>query len=371
MRTLLVFPALSGNNAGYHLPRLLQEIANRGTHNVRYANAEQLVALSREDGLQPSTDLMLNWLDTLYSHFVSRKLAALLSIAPPPLRRRLFHRIAGQIVEVVERIRRRGIRVVFYYHDLHTFSRIPFIKDLDRECRRHFHRTCDAVLFAEESARACVEQDNPSQRPSFKCQMGSFVDYHGELLARAQARLSLGIKPEKTVVFALGTIRSNRSIEDLIEAAGHLKDVFVLAAGRGNANRSGPNVRTFGGYVSNEDIRTLLSCADYVINTGTNYLTSAAERVAISYGIPVIAHDFGSTTDMCRSALVPLKAGVGLEAVLATLPRRSSEQYQILSSAALNRDAERTWEHAASQLLAALNGDELLARSNSSEPYPA
>jgi glycosyltransferase involved in cell wall biosynthesis len=371
MRTLLVFPALSGNNAGYHLPRLLQEVANRGTHNVRYATAGQLVALSREDVPQPSTDLMLNWLDTLYFHFVPRKLAALLSITPPPLRRRLSRRIAVQIMEVVERIRRRGIRVAFYYHDLHTFSRIPFIKDLDRECRSHFHRTCDAVLFAEESARACVEQAHPSHRPSFLCHMGSFIDYHGELLPSAQARHSLGIKPDQTVVFALGTIRSNRSIEDLVEAAGHLKDVFVLAAGRGNTNRSGLNVRTFGGYVSNEDIRTLLSCADYVINTGTNYLTSAAERVAISYGIPIVAYDFGSTTDMCRSALVPLKAGVGIDAVLATLPRRSTEQYQLLRSAALKRDAERTWELAASQLLAAFNGSETLGRSNSSESCSA
>ena len=128
----------------------------------------------------------------------------------------------------------------------------------------------------------------------------------------------------------------------------------MLAAGRGNANRSGPNVLTIGGYVSNNDIRTLLSCADYVINTGSNYLTSAAERVAISYGIPVVSHDFGSTTDMCRGALVPLKAGVGIDTVLATLPRRSSEQYQMLRSAALKRDAERTWELAASQFLSAL-----------------
>lgn len=371
MRTLLVFPPLSGNNAGYHLPRLLQEIANRGTHDVRYANAKQLVALSRGDGPQPSTDVMVNWLDNLYFHFVPRKLAALLSIVPPQLRRRLSRRVAAQIIELVERIQRRGIRVVFYYHDLHTFSRIPFIKDLDRECRSHFHRTCDAVLFAEESARACVQQANPSQRPSFICHMGSFFDHHGELLDYAQARHSLGIKPDQTVVFALGTIRSNRSIEHLVEVAGHLKDVFVLAAGRGNANRNGQNVRTIGGYVSNDDIRTFLSCADYVINTGSNYLTSAAERVAISYGIPVVAHDFGSTTDMCRGALVPLKAGIGIDTVLGTLPRRSSEQYQMLRSAALKRDAERTWELAASQFLAALNGYESLARQKSSKPCPA
>lgn len=356
MRTLLVFPPLSGINAGYHIPRLLQEISSQGTHDVRFASAKQLEALSREDGPQPSIDLMVNWLDTLYFHFVPRKLAALLSIAPPQLRRRLSHRVAAKIIELVERIQRRGIRVVFYYHDLHTFSRIPFIKDLDREYRNHIHRTCYAVLFAEESARACVQQVNPSQRPSFLCHMGSFVNHHGELLHYEQARHSLGIKPDQTVVFALGTIRSNRSIENLVKAAGHLKDVFVLAAGRGNANLSGPNVRTIGGYVSNEDIRKLLSCADYVINTGSNYLTSAAERVAISYGIPVIAHDFGSTTDMCRGAFVPLKEGICIDTLLATLPRRSSEQYQMLRSAALKRDAERTWELAATQFLAALNG---------------
>lgn len=310
--------------------------------------------LTRTGAPVADTDLLLNWLDTLYFHFVPRKLAIVLSLLPQPVRQRLAQSAAGRVVRLSDDLQRLGVKIAFYYHDLQTFSRIPLIVDIDKICRVHFHQHANVVLFAEESARAQVRLSSYSARPSYICPLGSFRDYHGPLLDANDARSALGIKPNQTVLLALGTLRSNRSIDALVDAISKHDDLFLLAAGRGNRDQALRNARTFGGYSDNERIRALLSCADYVVHTGTDYLTSAVVRVAVSYNIPVVAHRFGSTKDMSQGALIDMGASCDLNGWLNNLPSRNSEAYRLLQEAARARDEERTWDIAADRLLTAL-----------------
>jgi hypothetical protein len=349
MRKLLVFPLLSGSDAGYHLPRLLQELQN--DYLITCVSARDLSQMARDGERKSDIDLLINWLDTLYFHFVPRKLAAVISLLPRPIRVKIANRISKNIIRLIEEIKSTNIRLNFYFHDLHTFSRIPLISDIDKICRSYFYHHSNAVLFAEDSAHKCVSMQGKLAPNVYFCPLGSYRDHHGELPDAIAARASLGIRKDQTVVLALGTIRSNRSIDELVKYVATNQDLFLLAAGRGNRTHSSENIKIYGGYSENERIRTLLACADYVIHTGNNYLTSSAVRVAISYGIPVIAEDFGATSDMCKGALIPIMKGVSIGSTLSALPKRQSSKYKELQEMALLRDEERTWKVAAQNLL--------------------
>jgi hypothetical protein len=88
------------------------------------------------------------------------------------------------------------------------------------------------------------------------------------------------------------------------------------------------------GAVEHEEFRDLLCAADYIVNDAPQYLGSAIIRAALGYGVPVIAHSFGCTSDLAKGAYIPIPEepdGVAkaLKIALAIDPtehRRMSEQ---------------------------------------------
>jgi hypothetical protein len=88
----------------------------------------------------------------------------------------------------------------------------------------------------------------------------------------------------------------------------------------------------------------MISASDYLLHTGKDYLTSASVRVAMSYGLPVLAEPFGATIDMCRGALVPIDNS-NLELAFGGLPDPGSDAYETMVSQAMLRNQERSWDN--------------------------
>jgi hypothetical protein len=299
---------------------------------------------------------MVNWLDTWYLHQFPREVAAAISFGMPTRARQwIARRAARQIADTLALLQTRGARVLFYVHDLATFSRLRLIKEIDAACRPLIVELADAVLFAEHSAARAFLGGAQTRATPYISPLGDYQEYHGPAIDKRDAQRGLGIPINKTVVLAMGTLRPNRTVGGLFPYFEQSGDLHLLAAGRANVAYRGRNVDVFGGFVEDELMLRLISAADYVIHTGERYLTSAAVRVAMSYGLPAIARPFGATVDMARGALVQLPDADELSPeFFNSLPRSNTFAYLELSRNATQRGAERTWHLAAQSLASAM-----------------
>jgi glycosyltransferase involved in cell wall biosynthesis len=158
-------------------------------------------------------------------------------------------------------------------------------------------------------------------------------------------------------VFAyLGTVRPNRnphaSIVSFMKVAGSA-DRLVLAGMGLRAflpeSNADPRIITFDRFLLPDDYRDLICAADFVINDGERYLTSAVIRTALSYGVPVIAHPYGATLDMAQGAALFIGAE-GVEGALREAMNMDRDRYELLCGEAHKRNDERSWEESGRKL---------------------
>ncbi len=299
--------------------------------------------------------LLINWLDTLYYAVVPRPLAALSFGLPGAVVKRLASLVGREVLAAFERLRAGGARLVFFDHDLTTFSKVPFTIEVDKIVRGWLRENSDALVYAERSAAEEVLGKGRDNSRVFVSQLGSYRAAHGSLPTRECARKALGIRVDAVVLFAFGTIRKSRNLAGVISAVEASDNGYLLASGRGNKNYESARVRVFPGFGNNNLVRLCVAASDYFIHTGERYLTSATARVAMSYAKPMIAEEFGATTDMCKGALVPLRPNVDLLEVIEGLPMPTSAEYAHLAAQAARRDSERSWTGAARNLAAAIS----------------
>jgi hypothetical protein len=350
---LYVFPELNVTpaTANFHIPKLLETYRMQWGGAYAYIKPEQLLTGSfiRDD--VAGQCLFVNWLDLLYASIFDRRLALFSLALPSPIVDVIAYRLHQRLKSSFIRLKERGVKIIFYFHDLHTFSRIPLYKSLDSKFRRFLYEVSDCVLFAENSAYSAVRSVYGPCTHFELSQLGSYAEAHGPLPNKTLCRHKLGIKSGSTTILAIGTLRTNRKADVIVDAVAAHNDLFLLAGGRGHKDISTRNIKSFGGYVPNDHLLLMLGAADYVLHLGKNYLTSATIRLALSYDIPVIAEAYGATTDMCGGALIDLADfGFDVSRLLEKLPRNSSTTYLSLKKHARCSDSLRTWEKAAETL---------------------
>jgi len=350
---LYVFPELniSQATANFHLPKLLETYRTQWGGAYAYIKPEHLLTGSFIKDDVANQCLLINWLDLLYESMLDRRLALSSLALPSPIVDMIAHRLHQSLKSSFLHLKERGVKIIFYFHDLHTFSRIPLYKSLDNKFRRFIYEVSDCVLFAENSAYSIVRSIYGPCSQFELSQLGSYAEAHGPLPDKTLCRHKLGINSESTAILAIGALRTNRKVDVIVNAIGAYDDLFLLAGGRGHKHISTHNIKSFGGYVPNDHLVLMLGAADYILHLGKNYLTSATVRVALSYDIPVIAERYGATTDMCGGALIDL-ADFGSDVVrlLERLPRNTSSTYLSLKENARYSNSVRTWEKAAEML---------------------
>jgi hypothetical protein len=354
INSMYVFPDIEkGNNKSeFHLPRLLLQLKKQCNINTEYIDSRKLQLLSLETSLNGQI-FFINWLDTLYLSFLNKYLAYFISFSPKNFKDLVVSFISIKIETIFLDIIAKGGKVLFYYHDIQSFSRLEIIREIDKRLRPFIYSISSVNFFAENSAISCIEDLLGSKRNNKVCFIGSYFELHGALKNNIKIREKYRIPLNATVVLSIGTIRSNRNIKEFYCLFNNQPNLFFLAAGRGNKAYKSNNVIVFDDFVSNEILIELISCSNYILHSGFNYLTSAAVRVAISYGIPVIAEPFGSTIDMCSGSLIEFREPY--DKVFKNLPGKDSELYFEMQRKAKISNSERTWSKSANQFCDALN----------------
>ncbi len=350
---LYVFPDLYAKPgiAGFHIPKLLETYRSKWGNSYTYINSEQLLDLSRAKDSQDGRHLLVNWLDLLYESALDRRLAIAISFLPTPIIDIIVEKLYKRLASIFNELKNRNLKIIFYFHDLKTFSRIPVYKSLDQKFRYYIYKNSDFVLFAENSAYLSVKTIYGSCNKYGVSQLGSYREFHGPLHDKASCRKKLGIETNMTTILAIGTLRKNRNIDPFVENISLHDDLFLLTGGRGHKSVNSHNVSSIKGYVSNDQLLLMIGAADYILHSGKDYLTSATVRLSISYHLPVIAECYGATTDMCGGAIVDLgNFGSDINRLLANLPRHGSAQYTSLKNKAFCSDIERSWDKAADSL---------------------
>jgi len=247
--------------------------------------------------------------------------------------------------------------VVWELHDLgshHIVYETNLVR-FDRQLHHELFRISAAIVVHERSCLEPIFQEFGEQRPYLVAELGPY--FYGYPVEKDLARRRLGMETSGKVFAYLGTARPNRnphaSIVSFSKVAG-TADRLVLA-GMGQraflpqSSYADPRIMVFDRFLLPEDYRDLICAADFVINDGERYLTSAVIRTALSYGVPVIAHPYGATLDMAQGAALFIGAE-GMEGALREALNMDLDSYQLLCGEARKRNDERSWEESGRKL---------------------
>lgn len=189
--------------------------------------------------------------------------------------------------------------VVWTVHELDAYeSRYPRI---DAWFRTVLMKLCCRLLVHGEHTRHEAQTRYGFARPIDIARHPSYIGWHKDEATREQARQKLGLSVTARVYLFFGHIKPYKGVEDLIEAFRSLQDgdaVLLIAGKPLNDEIKGKiaslaladlRIRTFLGYIADDDIQFFFRAADVVVFPFRNTQTSGSLILALSYGCPVIA----------------------------------------------------------------------------------
>lgn len=289
--------------------------------------------------------LHLNWPPTMLDPGMYKRLRKL----PSRWFEKIFRR---ELDKRMAPLRRLNKPIAWQQHDLPA-GPTPAALALSKLVFEAWHEVADGLIYYEASAQLPVDEllGPPGDRVVGVAHLGEYTHLHGEPVDRATARQRQNLPADAKIFIYSGTVRASRSPGQFIEAfkAQTNSDTRLLVTGRGveafaNACAADDRITLLTGLVEQDVYRDLMCAADFVVNDAHRYLGSAVIRVALGYGVPVIASPFGCTADLARDAFIPLEdQDRSLHDAIETALSLSPEAYRAMSDAARQRDAERPW----------------------------
>lgn len=208
-------------------------------------------------------------------------------------------------------MRIRGGRVVWTAHNLypHDGGRKEWVHRL---VRRFISRDAKAVVAHSPSARkALMAEFGIPSRKIFEVIHGHWIDYHPHTTNKAEAKRTLGIPADAYVYSIVGACKPYKNLEALIEAFTQLDaNSFLLIAGQFQSREYRQKIdallaripperyRLDAKFVANEDVQNYVLAADAFVLPYTDILTSGSAMLGLSFGVPVVAPDLGSMSDV-------------------------------------------------------------------------
>lgn len=210
-----------------------------------------------------------------------------------------------------------GYRIVWTAHNLYPHDS-PH-RDLDHIFRVALCRLASVVIAHCDAAADAVASTFGRTGPVVVIPHGSFIDTHPRELTREQARESLSVPDDVTVLGVFGSIDPYKGIEDLIAAVAALpEDHWLLVSGNCEAGyaatlrarmaeRLGARgvLRAFDGFAPGLEVIRVLAASDICPVAFRAATTSGTVILALSWGIPVVVPAIG-----CLPATVEDGAGV-------------------------------------------------------------
>jgi glycosyltransferase involved in cell wall biosynthesis len=173
------------------------------------------------------------------------------------------------------------------------------------------HACADSVIVHCEHGRDQLRRHFFREHAVFTIPHGNFIEPYPNTLTRREARARLGIEEDKFVYLFFGTIRTNKGVENLIEAFGGLPDpdaVLLLAARVYNdygdtivdrARHADLRISVLRStFYQNDEFQLFYNAADIAVFPFTDILTSGSAITALSLGCPVIVPAIGCLPEL-------------------------------------------------------------------------
>lgn len=189
--------------------------------------------------------------------------------------------------------------IVWTVHELDAYeSRHP---KRDGWFRSVVMRLSRRLIVHGEHTRQVLIEDHDYQRPIDVARHPSYIGWYKDEVTREQARAKLGLPDDARVYLYFGYIKPYKGVEDLIRAFGQIRNegAILLIAGKPldddikqeveSMAAATSRVRTFLGYIADDDIQDFFRSADVVVFPFRNTQTSGSLMLAMSYGCPIIA----------------------------------------------------------------------------------
>jgi glycosyltransferase involved in cell wall biosynthesis len=333
-----------GKKGNPHLLELNRELSRAGLITA---------GLDKLPSARPSSRffevLYLHWTEAISNELISRNVLTY---------RILYHLGAARALRKLVRKHCSALfcnfdALVFHLHEFSSHDAIAgsLFATVDDEVKRAAVQHASGIAVAELGISSVLPVD--LQKPAeVWAPLGDYSTFHGAPLLKQEARKRLFETSVAGTVFAyVGTARNNRNASDTVDAFQKLRRIYpdarLVIAGMNhfsfiaNSVAGLEGVTLLDGLLERETIRDVICAADFIVQDGAQYLTSAVVRTAISYSCPVIAYDFGCTSSMARGCLIPIESNL-LSSMLRAVEIDLAEVSEMQTQARL-RNAERSW----------------------------
>lgn len=220
---------------------------------------------------------------------------------------------------------------------------------LDRMLRQALADKARLIFVTEESSIPPVLETLKLNKSKIRISnLGSYKEYYGPKISTNSAKKILGISPSSRTILLFGRARNSKNHSELLNALIQ-RGFFLILAGQNYdfSNVEEKNCLKIDGFIDEKMVSILFSAADFVIKPEEAYLNSGVIRLAISYGKPVIAHEYGATIDLAHGCLIRIGKTKSGQFEFNSIPQLNSEDYDEMCDNAEKSDRYRTWERAA------------------------
>lgn len=256
-----------------------------------------------------------------------------------------------------------GFKVVWTVHNVHAHDYPhPWIDTLGTAILRAI---ADLVVVQQQSTAALYREKYPHKRIVF-VPHGNYVGAYGPLLPRDAAfRDSFDVKPDDTLILAIGFIMPYKCTEHIIDAVKKVRetrsDIKLLIAGRGDDAyvetlrvRAGgdPGIIIKNGFIPDDQVARHFSIADYsVLYYDASGMTSGRLLFSLSYGVPVIMQNIAAAEIITPENGMLFTDDADLVRVLVALPA-AGVTHRLVPEAVVKTVAAYSWERSVRKLVA-------------------
>ena len=217
---------------------------------------------------------------------------------------------------MITALKSAGIKVALTVHDVLPHYPKPWSKTLFA----WYYRQFDGLIVHSEAARKAVEAMQVN-RPMLSVPHGVYDLFNQTNPSKAAARLTLGIAPTDRVVLFFGHLEPRKGLLEFIKTAQLMElaqpEVKFLIAGGSDMSKHGPaaaqafeaarhmpNVIMHDRRIPFEEVENYFAASDVVALPYLEGTTSGVLKLAIAFGIPVIATQVGDFSEE-----IPMGAG--------------------------------------------------------------
>jgi beta-1,4-mannosyltransferase len=227
---------------------------------------------------------------------------------------------AARLLAILGLARRRGIRIVWTIHNLVPHeARRP---SLDLKVNRCIAGLADSVLTHSRHAASRAEAVYPATRIDVAYH-GNYVGFYPEpRRSGAAVRADIGIPEEARVFLAFGFVRPYKRLPELIAAFRQMDrdDARLVVAGLPFTPALRAELEELAARdrrvvlllrrIDDREVRELHAAADVCVLAYRDVFSSGALMLALSCGVPVVAPDDSTATELApRPAVIPFFEG--------------------------------------------------------------